>query len=127
MEEKVKIGDIIDVDITGIQPYGAFALLPDRSTGLIHISEISERFVRNIESFVHVGEKIRVKVIDIDENSRQAKLSLKAVDQSMRRKNKRMTYHAPRKLIVETPNGFKPLKEHLEEWIKAGIITEEEI
>ena len=36
--------DIIDVKITGIQPYGAFALLPDNSTGLIHISEISDKF-----------------------------------------------------------------------------------
>ena len=38
MEHRVKVGDIIDVTITGIQPYGAFASLPDHSSGLIHIS-----------------------------------------------------------------------------------------
>ena len=48
MEHRVKTGDIIDVTITGIQPYGAFASLPDQSSGLIHISEISDKFVRNV-------------------------------------------------------------------------------
>ena len=37
MTQLIKRGDIIDVKITGIQPYGAFALLPDNSTGLIHV------------------------------------------------------------------------------------------
>ena len=67
MSQKIKRGDIIDVKITGIQPYGAFASLPDNSTGLIHISEISDKFVKSIDSFVKVGESIKVKVIDFDE------------------------------------------------------------
>ncbi|WP_028042407.1 CvfD/Ygs/GSP13 family RNA-binding post-transcriptional regulator [Candidatus Stoquefichus massiliensis] len=124
MEYRVKTGDIIDVTITGIQPYGAFASLPDHSSGLIHISEISDKFVRNVESFVHVGEIIRVKVIDIDEKSHQAKLSLKAVH-SAKRKYKR-AYKNQREKIQETPLGFNPLKEKLPEWIAQGIIKEEE-
>lgn len=55
MSPKIKRGDIVDVKITGIQPYGAFASLPDNSTGLIHISEISDKFVKSIDSFVKVG------------------------------------------------------------------------
>ena len=62
MGQKIKRGDIIDVKITGIQPYGAFASLPDNSTGLIHISEISDKFVKSIDSFVKVGQSIKVKV-----------------------------------------------------------------
>lgn len=124
MEYRVKTGDIIDVTITGIQPYGAFASLPDHSSGLIHISEISDKFVRNVESFVHVGEIIRVKVIDIDEKSHQAKLSLKAIH-SAKRKYKR-AYKNQREKIQETPLGFNPLKEKLPEWIAQGIIKEEE-
>ncbi len=124
MEYRVKTGDIIDVTITGIQPYGAFASLPDHSSGLIHISEISDKFVRSVESFVHVGEVIRVKVIDIDEKSHQAKLSLKAVH-SAKRKYKR-AYKNQREKIQETPLGFNPLKEKLPEWIAQGITKEEE-
>ncbi|MEI3291963.1 MAG: S1 RNA-binding domain-containing protein [Thomasclavelia ramosa] len=80
MSQKIKRGDIIDVKITGIQPYGAFASLPDNSTGLIHISEISDKFVKSIDSFVKVGESIKVKVIDFDQETNHAKLSLKAID-----------------------------------------------
>ena len=124
MEYRVKTGDIIDVTITGIQPYGAFASLPDHTSGLIHISEISDKFVRSVESFVHVGEVIRVKVIDIDEESHQAKLSLKAVH-TAKSKYKR-AYKNQREKIQETPLGFNPLKEKLPEWIAQGIKKEEE-
>ena len=125
MEHRVKVGDIIDVTITGIQPYGAFASLPDHSSGLIHISEISDKFVRSVESFVHVGESIRVKVIDIDEVTHQAKISLKAMH-SAKRKYKR-SYKSQREKIQETPLGFSPLKEKLPEWITIGITQEEEL
>lgn len=124
MEHRVKVGDIIDVTITGIQPYGAFASLPDHSSGLIHISEISDNFVRNVEYFVHVGDTIRVKVIDIDEKTRQAKLSLKALNTLNKRKYKRV-YKNNREKIQETPSGFNPLKEKLPEWIAQGMIKEE--
>lgn len=79
MEHQVHVGDIVDVTITGIQPYGAFALLPDGSSGLIHISEISDGFVRDVNQFVFYGEQVKVKVIDIDNVHHQARLSLKAV------------------------------------------------
>lgn len=124
MSQKIKRGDIIDVKITGIQPYGAFASLPDNSTGLIHISEISDKFVKSIDSFVKVGESIKVKVIDFDQETNHAKLSLKATDNRYRRRNKRVYYKNPRRLIVETPNGFKPLALAMEKWLKQGITEE---
>lgn len=123
MEYRVKTGDIIDVTITGIQPYGAFALLPDRTSGLIHISEISDKFVKSVDNFVHIGDVIRVKVIDIDDSTHQAKLSLKAVH-TAKRKYKR-AYKNQREKIQETPLGFGPLKEQLPIWISQGIIQEE--
>ena len=78
-----------------------------------------------MENFVHVGETIRVKVIDIDEETHQAKLSLKAMQTLKKRRYKR-AYKSQRELITETPSGFNSLKEKLPEWIKKGI-TEEEI
>lgn len=118
MASQIKVGQIIEVSITGIQPYGAFALLPDGSSGLIHISEISDHFVRSVENFVHIGQKVNVKVLDIDETSHQAKLSLKAIDHNLKRREKRTTYRHPRRLIRETPNGFKPLEDMLPIWIE---------
>lgn len=122
----VKIGEIIEVTITGIQPYGAFALLPDYSTGLIHISEISDGFVKNVENFVHKGEKISVKVIDIDHTTHQAKLSLKAIDPRAKRRDRRHNLRHLKQPIKETPKGFNSLKEMLPIWIEQELNQMEE-
>lgn len=124
MAKLIKRGDVIDVKITGIQPYGAFALLPDNSSGLIHISEISDKFVKSIDSYVHVNDMVRVKVIDFDRTSNHAKLSLKAIDNRFRRKDKKVLYKNPRKPIVETPKGFEPLAEAMQKWLKQGVMEE---
>lgn len=113
----IKVGDIIEVTITGVQPYGAFALLPNNSTGLIHISEISDGFVKDVETFVHKGEHIQAKIIDIDVISGQAKLSLKALNSKSKRRERRMNFKNHRKQIKETPKGFKTLKHMLPIWI----------
>lgn len=120
MKQRIKIGDIIDVTITGVQPYGAFALLPDQTSGLIHISEISDRFVRSVNNYVSVGERIKVKVIDIDRKTGQAKLSLKALGRDQKRKYRR-AYRSHRHPISETPKGFAPLAEMLPIWLEQGL------
>ncbi|MGN1182336.1 MAG: S1 RNA-binding domain-containing protein [Faecalibacillus sp.] len=124
MTKLIKRGDIIDVKITGIQPYGAFALLPDNSSGLIHISEISDKFVKSVDSYVHINDMVRVKVIDFDRTSNHAKLSLKAIDNRFRRKDKKVLYKNPRKPIVETPKGFQSLEQALQNWLEQGVMEE---
>ena len=104
---QIHIGDIIDVTITGIQPYGAFALLPDHSSGLIHISEISDDFVRNISDYLYIGEKIKVKVIDVDYDNCQIKASIKNINYKCDGNNR----------IEETEHGFSTLKECLPCWV----------
>ena len=121
--EEIKVGDIVDATITGIQPYGAFASLEDHTSGLIHISEISDRFVKDVNYFVKVGETIKVKVIDKDDEHHQTKLSIKAVKTSSRKY--RRHYNLKRELIHETPLGFSSLKERLDDWIHTGIVEEE--
>ena len=67
---KIKVGDIVECVVTGVQSYGAFVLIDNCINGLIHISEISKGYVRNIEDFVRVGETVFVKVIELDEQTR---------------------------------------------------------
>ena len=54
--KKYKPGDIVTAKVTGISEYGIFVLLEDNTTGLIHISEISSSFVRNISDYVELNE-----------------------------------------------------------------------
>ena len=74
-----QVGDIIVGEVTGIQPYGAFIRFPNDETGLIHISEISSFFVKNITDYVHINQHVRVKIIDILEDRNLYRLSLKQV------------------------------------------------
>ena len=109
----IKEKDIIKVKITGIQKYGAFTSINDNYNGLIHISEISYGFVKNVSDFINVGDNIYAEVVNIDDNAKQIKLSIKDIDyKKSGNKLKRM---------AETKSGFTPLKENLEPWINQKI------
>lgn len=110
---KIKEKDIIKVKITGIQKYGAFASLDDNYNGLIHISEISYGYVKDINDFVNIGDNIYAEVVKIDDDNKQIKLSIKDIDY---KKN-----GVKLKRMAETKRGFKPLQENLEPWINKKI------
>ena len=65
-----EVGRVYDVKITRIVNFGAFCELPSGREGLIHISEIADAFVSNIEDYVKVGDQIKAKLIKIDELGR---------------------------------------------------------
>ena len=78
--KEYKEKDIIEAKVTGIQEYGAFVSIDNEYDGLIHISEISYGFVKNINDYVKIGDKIYAEVINIDKNSNQLRLSIKDID-----------------------------------------------
>ena len=77
---KYQVGDIVTVSVTGVEKYGIFVGLDEYYSGLIHISEISSGFVRNVNDYVNLGEVIRAKVLEIDEDTLHVKLSIKDID-----------------------------------------------
>jgi small subunit ribosomal protein S1 len=78
--EKYVIGDEVDGTVTGIVDFGAFVKLEDGLEGLVHISEIDWGLVENPGQFVHVGDKIKVKIIEIKEG--KVSLSIKALKEN---------------------------------------------
>ena len=105
-----KKGKIVKGVVTCIEPYGAFMSFDEYYTGLIHISEISNGFVRNINDFINVGDHIYVEILDVDEEENHLKLSIKNI-------NYKINGHYRRKRIIETPHGFDTLKQNLPIWI----------
>lgn len=77
-----KINEIVEVVVTGIQPYGVFIKLDDKTNGLLHISEISSGFVADINEWVNVNSLIKVKIIDIIDNTK-VRVSLKALEKAV--------------------------------------------
>ena len=77
-----KIGDIVTVTVTGIQPYGVFAALDNETQGLIHISEVKHGYVDNVLELFDLGEKIQVMILDIDEFDGKISLSLRSLQKT---------------------------------------------
>lgn len=107
---KYKEGDVVKARITSIEKYGAFASIDDEYSGLVHISEITDKFVRDITDFVEVGDVINVKILSIPSLHNQLRLSAKNVNHELQ-KNKK-------KKIKETVFGFYLLKTALPNWIQ---------
>lgn len=111
---KIKKGRIVRGTVTGIETYGVFVSCDDYYTGLIHISEISHGFVKNITDFVHIGDLIFVEILDVDEELGHLKLSIKNIEYKNR-------VIVRRKKIRETSLGFKTLEYKLPIWIEESI------
>ncbi|MFN8649830.1 S1 RNA-binding domain-containing protein [Streptococcus sp.] len=109
----MKIGDKIQGVITGIQPYGAFVDLDNQTRGLIHISEIKTGFVENIHDILKVGQKVLVQVVDYDEFTGKASLSLRTLEEEKQAIPRRHRFTNERHKI-----GFSPLEKQLPSWIK---------
>lgn len=105
---------LVKATVTGIESYGVFVSLDEYFTGLIHISEISNGFVKDINDFVKVGDVIVAKVLDVDNDEGHLRLSIKDIDYKNIKKIKR-------KKIIETPLGFSTLAYHLPIWIEKSI------
>lgn len=77
LDSKYNKGQVVEVVVTGIAKFGAFVSLEDGSTGLIHISEISDCYIQDISSFLKVGEKYKAMIIGEGEKENTYQLSIK--------------------------------------------------
>ncbi|HEB61124.1 MAG TPA: polyribonucleotide nucleotidyltransferase [Phycisphaeraceae bacterium] len=76
--EDVKVGSIYEGKVMSVKDFGAFVEIAPGTDGLCHISELAEGYVKNASDVVKVGDIVRVKVIQVDEQGR-VKLSRKRV------------------------------------------------
>lgn len=118
-----QVGDLLIGTVTSVRPYAIFMDFDEETCGLLHISEISDAFVRDIERFAYEGDQIKVKVISVDPLNGFLRVSLKKVPEKERFSTHRNTY---RKRIETTNEDFKPLQDNLDEWIKYTLKKKEE-
>lgn len=112
--EDYKVGMTVYGKITGIKPYGAFVRFDDGVTGLIHISEISNGFVKSIDRFMNIDEYVMVKIIDIDREHKQLRLSFKALSHNIRRFVKKVKFQG----MPDKIKGFGTIRDKMPEWVK---------
>ena len=113
-----KKGDIVIGTVANVRPYAVFLNFPDGAVGLLHISEISDSFIRDIEKYASIGDEIKVIVISVDPDNGFLRLSLKRVPEE-----ERFSTHTlnDRKPIKTTKDDFAPLEEKLTDWISETL------
>ncbi|MDD4898974.1 MAG: polyribonucleotide nucleotidyltransferase [Candidatus Omnitrophica bacterium] len=79
--DDVEVGRVYNAKVKRIMAFGAFCEIAPRKEGLVHISELSDKFVKSVEEVVKIGDEIKVKVIGIDELGR-INLSKKQVEEN---------------------------------------------
>jgi len=62
----IEVGSKVQGKVTGITNFGAFVELPNGSTGLVHISEVADNYVKDINEHLKVGDVVEVKVMNVE-------------------------------------------------------------
>lgn len=62
----LEIGKVVDGTVTGITNFGAFIQLPDGDTGLCHISEIADEYVKDVKDYLKESQTVKVKIIEMN-------------------------------------------------------------
>ena len=92
----IEVGNVFEGRVTGVKPFGAFVALPEGRVGMVHISEVSNEFVQDINTVLHDGDAVKVQVINIAPDGKIA-LSIK-----------RLLPPAPRQPREGHPAGPRP-------------------
>lgn len=117
MKEERKVGEILEGTVTAIRPFGAIMIFENGETGLLHISEIANAYIKNIYRYLIIGKTYQVKIISIAEDG-FLKVSMNKITQE-----EKDLYHSQkykRTPVSEERIDFTALKENLDKWVKEG-------
>ncbi len=113
-----EIDAIVEGTIAEIKSYGAFLSFEDGRKGLLHIKQISDSYISNINTYLQDGATIKVRIIEIDEKNGFLKLSLKSVPV-----HERTVFAKTNKTSAINPAqvDFSTFKEKLPHWIEETL------
>lgn len=103
-----QIGEVAYGTVTGLEAYGIFLIFDGEYTGLIHISELSEHFVKDVGDYAQVGDTIPCIVKEVDEIAKKIKCSIKNTN-----------YAYEKEAFMN--HGFTPLKKQLPIWMEEKL------
>ena len=99
----VQIGLVTEGTVETLQPYGAFIDLGNGLSGLVHVSQISEKRIKSPASVLNVGDKVKVKVINIKDG--KLSLSMKALNEIAAEEIEEESYDLPQSDGLTTSLG----------------------
>ena len=120
---KYEVGELVIGKVESVKPYALFLTFEDDIKGLLHISEISDSYIRDIEKFGTVGDEMKVLILSIDDHNGFMRVSFKRVPEG----ETYSTHTNEKRHIPEVDkDSFKALSEHLEKWIQETLVKAKE-
>lgn len=111
-----EVNDIIIGKVTNVKPYALFLQFENGTSGLLHISEISDDYIKDIENFGSIGDEIKVKILTIDPSNGFARVSLKAVPAE-----ERYSTHDSKNKYTKMEGNADTLLAKMPEWISIAL------
>ena len=102
----LEVGSIVEGRVTGITKFGAFVALPEGKSGLVHISEIANSFVSDVNAFVQLGQTVKVRVLSVTEEGK-INLSIKRALENPAPRPERVNRPAPAKAAPVEPAAVR--------------------
>ncbi|MCQ2814941.1 MAG: S1 RNA-binding domain-containing protein [Bacilli bacterium] len=117
-----QIGEDIIGTVINIKPYAVFLKFDEKTQGLLHISEISDSYIRDIEKYASIDDQLKVRVISIDPKDGFLRVSFKQIPE-----NERFSTHDKNNRVMPKSNleEFKVLEEKLDGWIEETLSRKE--
>lgn len=106
----IEVGAVLEGTVKNITNFGAFVQLPDGKTGLVHISEVADIYVKDIRDHLKENDKVRVKVLSVDDGG---KISLSIKRAVEKKKSGPMEYDRGRK-----QESFQSFEDRLAKFLK---------
>lgn len=85
----VSVGEVLDGKVMSVMPFGAFVEIGKNVSGLVHISEVSSDYVKDINEHIKKGDSVKVKVIKIDDEGKISLSIKQAVSPSPKREKRK--------------------------------------
>ncbi len=95
----LEIDSIVEGKVTGIMNFGAFVALPGGKSGLVHISEITKDFVKDVHDYLQQGQIVKVKILNIADDGK-INLSIKRVQEELDRQEAEQKADIPKPVTV---------------------------
>ena len=100
----IEVGSVYEGTVTSIAKFGAFVSLPERKSGLVHISEIAASYVADVNDFLQIGQSVKVRVLAVTPEGK-INLSIKRAEEQTQQAPERRAPRAPRPAAPRAQTG----------------------
>lgn len=127
LNQVLKADEVVEVEVTRITEYGAFVKFANEKKGLIHISQVADSYVKNVNDHLKVGDRVKARIVTIAPDGK-IDLTLKSQKESLSRsKGQPRQFEGPRRENSSSYPQNKPFRTSVfEEKLKDFLKESEE-